>query len=114
MNVPLGDARRVYPTYLRELDVHPDHMRQGLGRRLIDFVCEQAVVMSLPQVTLTTFAEVPWNAPLYRRYGFVELPPRQQPMWLAELREHEDAGELGRWPRLAMTRVVRAGQRPSR
>ncbi|MEX1363041.1 MAG: GNAT family N-acetyltransferase [Nannocystaceae bacterium] len=92
--------------HLRELDVHPDHMRQGLGRRLIDFVCERAALMSRPQVTLTTFAEVPWNAPLYRRYGFVELSPRQQPRWLAELREHEDAGVLGRWPRLAMTRVV--------
>lgn len=90
--------------HLRELDVRPDHMRQGLGRRLIDHACERAAERSLPRLTLTTFAEVPWNAPLYRRYGFVELPPEQQPPWLAEIRRREDEGELARWPRVAMAR----------
>ncbi|MCA9650353.1 MAG: GNAT family N-acetyltransferase [Myxococcales bacterium] len=92
--------------HLRELDVHPDHMHQGLGRRLVDYACERAAERGLPRVTLTTFAEVPWNAPLYLRYGFEVLPPDRLPPWLAELRRHEDAGVLGRWPRIAMARAA--------
>lgn len=53
-------------------------------------------------VTLTTFAEVAWNAPLYRRYGFTEVPPDQQPPWLAKIRADEVRDGLDRWPRVAM------------
>ena len=81
-------------------------MHQGLGRRLVDYACERAAERGLPRVTLTTFAEVPWNAPLYLRYGFEVLPPDRLPPWLAELRRHEDAGVLGRWPRIAMARAA--------
>ncbi len=88
--------------HLRELDVAPAHMRRGLGRRLIEHVRRQALDLGLPQVTLTTFADVPWNAALYRRYGFVELAPATQPDWLRQIRAHEDAGILASWPRIAM------------
>ena len=54
-------------------------------------------------VTLTTFADVPWNAPLYRRYGFRDMPRDALPDWLAAVRDEEDAGVLSRWPRIAMS-----------
>lgn len=99
-----GDA-----LHLRELDVHPDHMRRGLGRQLVEFVSERARERGLSRVTLTTYRDVPWNAGLYRRWGFAELEPAKQPGWLAELRAEEDLSSIGRWPRVAMSRPVTAG-----
>lgn len=101
-----GDA-----LHLRELDVAPDHMRRGLGRALVEFVCARAAERGLARVTLTTFAEIDWNAPLYRRWGFEVLDRETQPDWLAQIRDHEDQGELGRWPRVAMARVVYSSSR---
>ncbi|PRQ05235.1 GNAT family N-acetyltransferase [Enhygromyxa salina] len=96
-----GDA-----LHLRELDVHPDHMRQGLGRRLVELVSERAATSGLARVTLTTFRDVAWNAPLYRRWGFATLEPDAQPGWLVAVRAEEDRGELRRWPRVAMARPI--------
>lgn len=93
--------------HLRELDVTPTHMRRGLGRRLVEHVCAQAHERGASRVTLTTFRDIPWNAPLYRRWGFEVLAPAQLPAWLVEIRAREDASVLGRWPRVAMGRAVR-------
>ena len=59
--------------HLHELDVHPDHARQGLGRRLIAAVAAWARDQGAPALTLTTFRDVVWNGPYYARLGFREL-----------------------------------------
>jgi GNAT superfamily N-acetyltransferase len=59
--------------HLHELDVHPDHARQGLGRQLIATVAEWARAHGATALTLTTFADVPWNGPYYARLGFRTL-----------------------------------------
>ncbi len=59
--------------HLHELDVHPDYARQGLGRRLIATVAEWARARGATALTLTTFADVPWNGPYYARLGFRTL-----------------------------------------
>jgi GNAT superfamily N-acetyltransferase len=59
--------------HLHELDVHPDYARQGLGRRLIATVAEWAWTRGATALTLTTFADVPWNGPYYTRLGFRNL-----------------------------------------
>lgn len=92
--------------HLREIDVHPSRMGRGHGRRLVEHVVEQARRRGLPRVTLTTFRDVPWNAPLYRHLGFSDLDASQMPVWLGRIREEEDATELRRWPRVAMARDV--------
>lgn len=61
--------------HLEEVDVDPVHARRGLGAALIDVVCAWAVSKRLPAVTLTTFRDVPWNAPYYARLGFSEIDP---------------------------------------
>lgn len=96
-----GDA-----LHLRELDVHPEWMGRGLGKALVEHVATEAARRGCRWVTLTTFREVAWNAPLYLRWGFVELDVAEMPSWLSAIREDEDAGELGRWPRVAMARVL--------
>ncbi len=56
--------------HLEEVDVDPAHARRGLGKALIDVVSAWAVSRRIPALTLTTFRDVPWNAPYYERLGF--------------------------------------------
>jgi GNAT superfamily N-acetyltransferase len=60
--------------HLEELDVHPDHGRRGAGAALVAAVIEFADSLALP-VSLTTFRDVPWNAPFYSRLGFAIVEP---------------------------------------
>ncbi|MGC9524897.1 MAG: GNAT family N-acetyltransferase [Limnospira sp.] len=56
--------------YLQELSVHPAHSRRGLGTRLVETVCRWAKHRGYPAVTLSTFGDLPWNAPFYQKLGF--------------------------------------------
>ncbi len=56
--------------HLEEIDVHPEHGRRGLGKRLIEMLCLWAERQGYPAITLLTFRDVPWNAPFYSRLGF--------------------------------------------
>ena len=64
----------------------------------------------LAAMTLTTFADVPWNAPYYGRLGWRVLSPADLSPGLVRIREHEAARDLDRWPRVAMRfDIIRAG-----
>jgi predicted N-acetyltransferase YhbS len=52
------------------LAVTPAHGRRGVGRALVDEVVAWTVARELPSITLTTFRDVPWNAPYYEKLGF--------------------------------------------
>jgi ribosomal protein S18 acetylase RimI-like enzyme len=56
--------------HLDELAVTPEHGRRGIGRALVDRVIAWSDAQRLPSVTLTTFRDVPWNAPFYEKLGF--------------------------------------------
>ena len=60
--------------HLQELDVVPQWGRRGIGRRLVAEVIAWAGRNHRERLTLTTFAEIPWNAPFYARLGFSVLP----------------------------------------
>jgi GNAT superfamily N-acetyltransferase len=79
--------------HLEELDVHPDHGRQGVGSRLLRAVISWATDGGFPGITLITFRHLPWNAPFYERHGFVRLDDSNTGNSLRELiREEADAG----------------------
>lgn len=79
--------------HLAEIDVHPDHGRRGLGSRLVAEVCRWAEQHGYLAVTLTTFREIPWNMPFYRRMGFEEIPPdRLSPALRAVLQDEARRG----------------------
>lgn len=56
--------------YLEEVSVHPEFSRQGLGTLLVESVIRRAKQNGYPAVTLSTFLDIPWNAPFYSRLGF--------------------------------------------
>ncbi len=88
--------------HLDQLAVRPASMRQGIGGRLVAAVLDHARACGAPSVTLTTFRDVPWNAPWYARHGFDVLP---EPEWGPELRalvEHERELGIELAPRVAM------------
>jgi uncharacterized protein len=76
--------------HLEELDVHPSAGKRGLGRRLVDTVCEWAGTQGLPAVTLSTFRDLPWNAPFYARAGFRVLDGHELGPALRRMRTRED------------------------
>lgn len=59
--------------HLEEVDVLPEHGRRGIGAALVREVARAAAAAGRAGVTLTTYRDVPWNAPFYRRLGFREL-----------------------------------------
>ena len=71
--------------YLDQISVHPDHGRRGLGGELVRHVLQVAKQRRLKQVTLSTFRDVPWNAPFYGKLGFREIPRKEMADWMLEL-----------------------------
>jgi 4-diphosphocytidyl-2-C-methyl-D-erythritol kinase len=92
--------------HLEELDVLPEHGRKGLGGALLEVVCEWAFTRGFSAVTLSTFRDVPWNAPFYSRRGFVVVDPSEQPRELARIVEMESQKGLRADLRVIMQREV--------
>lgn len=90
--------------HLDQVSVDPAYSRRGLGRELIEHVCAWAAAKGFPAVTLTTYRDVPWNGPLYRRYGFDDLGDDELGPELAAIRAGERARGLDLQPRVAMRR----------
>jgi ribosomal protein S18 acetylase RimI-like enzyme len=73
---PVGYARMEVVdgrAHLECLSVRPSSMRRGIGSALVNAVCDQARQAGYAELTLCTFAEVPWNGPFYAGLGFTEL-----------------------------------------
>ncbi|TDB75637.1 GNAT family N-acetyltransferase [Micromonospora sp. KC723] len=90
--------------HIEQVSVHPRCARRGVGRRLIDHLAGHARATGVPALTLTTFADVPWNGPYYTRCGFVALDDSDLTPGLRAVRQREAAHGLDRWPRLCMRR----------
>ncbi|WP_067707688.1 GNAT family N-acetyltransferase [Nocardia yamanashiensis] len=88
--------------HIAQVSVHPDAAHRGLGRALIEHLADRARAAGLPALSLTTFVEVPWNAPYYERLGFRRLADDALTPDLHKIRVHEAELGLDRWPRTAM------------
>ncbi|MGQ4511628.1 GNAT family N-acetyltransferase [Streptomyces sp. DW26H14] len=86
--------------HVEQVSVHPDAAHRGIGRTLIDDLALRAGTA----LTLTTFADVPWNAPYYARLGFRPLAGDAVSPGLREIRRVEAAMGLDAWPRICMRR----------
>ncbi len=88
--------------HIEQVSVHPQSGGRGLGAALIDHVKTWARDEGLAAFTLTTFRDVPWNAPYYARLGFKTMEADKLGPGLAAIRKNEQAHGLDRWPRVCM------------
>ena len=84
--------------HIEQVSVHPEWGRQGIGRALICHLEGWAAGQGLTAVTLTTFADVPWNGPYYRRCGFRPMTEAELGPELAALRATERSPGSGPAP----------------
>lgn len=59
--------------HIWEMDVLPQFGRRGIGAGLIRAAQIDARNSGFRALTLTTFRDLPWNAPFYARLGFEEV-----------------------------------------
>lgn len=90
--------------HIEQVSVHPAFARQRYGARLIEHAERDAGARGYPLLTLTTFTEVPWNAPYYASLGFAEHLNAE----LAEVLSSEEVPAGEDWPRIGMARTVSA------
>jgi len=102
---PIGFAAAVVLggcAHLQEMDVLPDHGRQGLGRALVFEVARWARSSGFSFLTLTTFRHLRWNAPFYAGLGFREISVHELNAALRAVLANEVAEGLDPSKRVAM------------
>jgi GNAT superfamily N-acetyltransferase len=98
----LGPGR----AHVEQVSVDPVVGGRGIGAGLIEHLSDWAAGRGLGELTLTTFADVPWNAPYYRRLGFRAVPPAELTGEQRARARANATGPLGAWPRVTMRRAV--------
>ncbi|MBD2099572.1 GNAT family N-acetyltransferase [Leptolyngbya sp. FACHB-261] len=75
--------------YLQQIDVDPEHGQRGLGSALVNTVCAWAKLQGYRVVSLSTFRDIPWNAPFYSKLGFRILDESELTIGFQEIRLKE-------------------------
>lgn len=96
---PLGDG-----VHLEQLSVPPEHGGRGVATALLEAVASWACARGCPEVTLTTFRHVPFNAPFYERRGFAVVPEERWTPAIIDLVAREASHGLDPDRRVVMQR----------
>jgi GNAT superfamily N-acetyltransferase len=88
--------------HLEQISVLPQWQGHGIARRLLATLRAWAASCGFTSITLTTFASVPWNAPLYEHLGFRVLTDDEIGPALRVLRDEESAHGLDPSTRVCM------------
>jgi N-acetylglutamate synthase-like GNAT family acetyltransferase len=75
---------------------------RGVGARLMEAALAHGRETGAPDVILTTFRDIPWNAPWYARFGFVEIPEAERSQVVRDMQAHEAAHGLDMSRRCAL------------
>ena len=77
--------------------VLPEYQKRGIGSALLVELFAEARRRGAQSITLTTFEDIPWNAPLYRKFGFSVIPEESlSPELVTELENQRLAGMRNR------------------
>jgi GNAT superfamily N-acetyltransferase len=91
--------------HIWQMSVRSDQQRKGIGRNLIRAAENWASANQLVAMSLTTFRDVPWNAPFYASCGFQEVDPHFYSVLQSTLEAEQQAG-LPIEQRIAMLRLL--------
>ena len=96
--------------HLDQLAVLPEHGRRGIGSALLEAVHAEVMARGGTEITLTTYADVPWNAPFYAAHGYAVLQPPLPPHLRSSVEAEEALGMARHGHRVAMrVRLDRGG-----
>ncbi|MBP0594408.1 GNAT family N-acetyltransferase [Paraburkholderia sp. LEh10] len=93
--------------YVEALDVLPQHAGRRIGAALLDRVDARARETGATHVDLSTFRDVPWNAPYYGRLGFSVLEDDELDAALLRIRKLRIARGVDETRRVFMRRTVK-------
>jgi predicted N-acetyltransferase YhbS len=92
--------------YLQQIDVLPAHGRRGVGSALVNVICERARQQDYSIVSLSTFRDIPWNAPFYSTLGFCPVDESEFTDGFQQIRLKELAAGLQMASRVIMYRKL--------
>ncbi len=90
------------------LCVHPAHAKRGLGRALTEAIKAWCVSRGYTFLTMTTFPNIAWNAPIFERMGFRIMREDELTPGLLALRAEEVESGLAPEERVFMTIALEA------
>lgn len=96
--------------YVEALDVVSTHAGRRIGAALLDQVDARAREKGAARVELSTFRDVPWNAPYYQRLGFSELGENDLDAGLKRIRALRIARGVDETRRVFMRRAVKPAE----
>ncbi len=88
--------------HLHELSVARQHQGRRIGSTLLRALKIDAANSGVSAITLSTYREIPWNAPFYAKHGFVEVENFEGRSHLAQSLEDAVAIGIPRESRCAM------------
>ena len=92
--------------HLTELSVERKFQGHGIGTKLVEACQIWARENGYEAITLTSFRDVPWNAPFYARLGFeIFEPTAAQPELVAIIGDESNNG-FAQKPRVAMIKKL--------
>jgi GNAT superfamily N-acetyltransferase len=91
---------------LDQLSVLDTWQGRGYGSALIDSTAARARKLGFETLYLSTYRDVPWNAPFYARHGFAEVPRSGWPRALRFTFMSEGSHGHPQWRRTIMRREV--------
>lgn len=106
-NRPVGFALMKFPggaAWLDQLSVLDRWQGRGFGAALIDRTAAAARARGFDTLYLSTYRDVPWNAPFYAKRGFEEVPRAN---WPRAFRIQFLAESHPPWRRTIMRRSLR-------
>lgn len=92
--------------HIVQMAVHADFQRQGIGSGMIRALIVDSTNSGFDALTLTTFADIAWNAPFYAGLGFVAVDDMEANPRLKALLDAESASGLPVERRTAMIRFL--------
>lgn len=75
--------------HIIELSVAKSYQGRGIGSALMSTMVQQVRLEGYRSITLTTFKDLPWNAPWYAKMGFVEVKAQEMGREFEKLVESE-------------------------
>lgn len=89
--------------HICQLAVAYEYQRRGIGKQLMETVSVWArKEKGVKAITLTTFENVPWNAPFYRGLGYQTVPQAELSPHLKRCLQQEKMFETPDYKRCAM------------